>query len=133
MATKWPEKRRLIGQKTPRIDGPEKATGKAKYSFDIKRPRPLHAGLIRCPHAHAKIKSIDTSAAEKTPGFKALHIIKRAGEELYFAGDEVLALCADTEEHAHDAARAVKVEYDVLPFTVKEADALAKDNGTVSP
>src|SRR5436309_1738681 len=108
MATKWPEKRRLIGGKIARIDGPDKATGKAKYSFDINRPGLLHAVMIRCPHAHAKVKSIDTTAAEKVQGFKALYVINKEGSELYYAGDEVLALCADTEEHAQDAARAVK-------------------------
>jgi len=133
MATQWPQKRRLLGTKVPRLDGPDKSTGRAKYTFDINRPGLLHAVMIRCPHAHAKIKSIDTSAAEKTAGFKALYAFKKAGDECYFAGDEVLALCADTEEHAQDAARAIKVEYQRLDFMVKEADALEKDLKTVSP
>ncbi len=132
MATKWPEKRRVIGTKVSRLDGPAKATGTAKYSYDINRPGLLHAVMLRCPHAHAKIKSIDTSAAEKMPGFKALHLISRAGTELLFAGAEVLAIAADTEEHAIDAVRAVKVEYDTsLPFAVKEADTLAKKPATL--
>src|SRR5262245_27684304 len=132
MATKWPGKRRVIGQKISRLDGPEKATGTAKYSYDINRPGMLHAVILRCPHAHAKVKSIDTSAAEKTPGFKALHRIARAGAELSYAGAEVLAIAADTEEHAYDAARAVKVEYDTsLPFAVKEAETLQKKPSTL--
>src|SRR5262249_16486747 len=134
MATKWPGKRRVIGTKVSRIDGPEKATGTAKYSYDINRPGLLHAVMLRCPHAHAKIKSIDTSAAEKTPAFKALHIVSRAGTELFFGGAEVLAIAADTEEHAYDAVRAVKVEYDTsLPFAVKEAETLEKKPKTVGP
>jgi xanthine dehydrogenase YagR molybdenum-binding subunit len=133
MATRWPEKRRVIGTKVSRIDGPDKATGTAKYSYDINRPGLLHAVMLRCPYPHARIKSIDTSAAEKTPGFKALHIVRRAGEELFYAGAEVLAIAADTEEHAYDAVRAVKVEYDQLPFAVKEADALNKKLSTVGP
>ena len=67
MAT-WPEKRRLIGTKVPRVDGPDKATGRAKYSFDINLPGLLHGRILRCPYAHAKVKSIDTSAAEKMAG-----------------------------------------------------------------
>ena len=130
MATKWPQKRRLIGTKVQRIDGPEKATGRAKYSFDINRPGLLHAAILRCPHAHARVKSIDTAAAEKAPGFKALHLIAKDGTELFYAGDEVLALAADTEEHCRDALRAVKVTYDVLPHQVDEKDALKKDLGT---
>src|SRR5438874_2954575 len=115
MANTWPKERRLIGTKIQRIDGPDKATGRAKYSFDINRPGMLHALMLRCPYAHAKIKSIDTADAEKIDGFKALHLIAKVGTELFYAGDEVLAIAADTEEHAQDALRAVKIEYDELP------------------
>src|SRR5690348_8770263 len=132
MATSWPKKRRLIGGKVQRLDGPAKATGKAKYSFDINRPGMLHALMLRSPHAHAKIKSLDTAAAEKMPGVKAVYHVKKVGDELFWAGEEILALAADTEEHAHDAIHAVKIEYDPLPHTVKEEDALKEDRQTVS-
>jgi xanthine dehydrogenase YagR molybdenum-binding subunit len=134
MPLQWPSKRRIIGTRVPRIDGPDKSTGRAKYSYDVNRPGMLHAVMLRSPHAHAKIKSLDTSAAEKAPGFKALHSIKKVGDELYYAGDEILALAADTEEHALDALRAIKIEYDPLPHAVSEADALKAGNlATVSP
>jgi xanthine dehydrogenase YagR molybdenum-binding subunit len=133
MATKWPDKRRLIGTKISRVDGPDKATGKARYSFDIHREGLLHAAILRCPHAHAKIKSIDTTAAEKVPGFKALHLIAKEGQELFYAGDEVLAIAADTEEHCKDALRACKVDYQELPHQVKEEDALRDDKKTTPP
>src|SRR5215831_8732531 len=103
MANTWPKERRIIGTKTARLDGPDKATGRAKYSYDINRPGLLHAAILRTPHAHAKVKSLDTAAAEKAPGFKALHVIAKEGTELYYAGEEVLALAADTEEHCQDA------------------------------
>src|SRR6266536_2037021 len=64
MAVKWPSKRRLIGTKIARIDGADKATGKAKYSYDINRPGMLHAVMLRCPHPHAKIKAIDAIAKD---------------------------------------------------------------------
>src|SRR5260370_2077326 len=124
MAYSWPKERRLIGKKTPRIDGPDKATGLAKYSFDINRPGMLHGKILRSPYAHCKVKEIDTAAAEAMPGVKALHLIAKPGTELYYAGDEVLALAADTEEHLADALRAVKVEYEVLDFLVEEQDAI---------
>src|SRR6516165_2880389 len=133
MATSWPKKRRLLGTKVTRLDGPAKATGKAKYSFDINRKGMLHAMILRSPHAHAKIKSLDTADAEKMPGVKAVYLIKKAGEELFYAGDEILGLAADTEEHAHDALHAVKITYDELPFLVKEEDALKNDKNTVPP
>ena len=55
MPVQWPSKRRLLGTKVPRIDGADKSTGKAKYSYDINRPGLLHAVMLRCPHARAKI------------------------------------------------------------------------------
>ena len=71
----WPKKRRLLGTRVRRLDGPAKATGRAKYSYDINRPGMLHGKILRCPYAHAKIKSIDTSAAKQVPGFKALVVL----------------------------------------------------------
>src|SRR6516164_2207859 len=126
----WPANRRLIGTRVRRVDGPDKATGRAKYSYDINRPRMLHARILRSPHAHATIKSLDTAAAEKTAGFRAIYLIKKAGAEVYFAGDEILAIAADTEEHADDCIRAVRIEYDVLPHYVKEADSLRSTTNT---
>ena len=84
----------------------------------------LHARMLRSPHAHARIKSIDTSAAEKTPGFRALHVIAKPNAEMYFPGQEIAAVACDTEEHAEDAVRAIRVEYDPLPHFVKEEDAI---------
>jgi xanthine dehydrogenase YagR molybdenum-binding subunit len=133
MGTAWPEKRRLIGTKIRRLDGPAKATGKAKYSYDINRPGLLQAVMLRCPHAHAKVKDIDTAKAEKMPGVKAIHIVAKPDTELYYVGDEVLAVAADTEEHALDAVRAIKVDYEELPFLVREEDALQNDKNTVPP
>src|SRR6202008_4306506 len=102
----WPTTRRLIGTKVPRLDGPEKSTGRAKYSFDINRPGLLHARIVRCPHAHTRVRSINTQAAEQPAGYRAPHGIAAVGAEMLFAGQEVLAICADTEEHAEDCARA---------------------------
>src|SRR5258707_5524769 len=115
MPNTWPKTPRLIGKKFQRLDGPEKATGTAKYSFDINRPGMLHARILRSPYAHAKVKSLDTSAAEKMPGVKAVHVIAAAGKGLFYAGYEIVALAADTEEHCLDGIRALKVDYDVLP------------------
>src|SRR6202161_3066535 len=115
MANSWPKQTRLIGKRHRRLDGPEKATGHAKYSFDINRPGLLHGVILRSPHAHAKITKIDSAAAEKMPGVKAIHLIVEAGGEVFYAGDEILGLAADTEEHALDAVRAIKIDYEVLP------------------
>jgi xanthine dehydrogenase YagR molybdenum-binding subunit len=129
----WPTNRRVIGTKVQRLDGPDKATGRAKYSFDKNLPGLLHARILRSPHAHARVKNIDSGPAEKMAGFRAVHAIAKAGDELLFAGAEVIAVAADTEEHAEDCVRAIRVDYEVLPHSVKEADAktLADGQGTL--
>jgi xanthine dehydrogenase YagR molybdenum-binding subunit len=120
----WPSNRRLIGTKVQRLDGPEKATGRAKYSFDINRPNMLHARIVRCPHAHARVRSIDVTAAQQVRGYRGHHNLVQANTELFFAGAEVVAVAADTEEQAEDVRRAVRVDYEVLPHLVREQDAL---------
>ena len=121
---KWPDadKRNFIGKRISRIDGAQKVSGRAKYSFDINRPGMLFGKIVRCPHAHAKVKSIDTSAAESMPGVKAIHVMQEAGKELMWAGASVVALAAVDEPTAEDAARAIKVEYEVLPHLVVDTD-----------
>jgi xanthine dehydrogenase YagR molybdenum-binding subunit len=134
MANSWPKERQLIGKRHSRLDGPDKATGRAKYSYDMNPKGLLHAVMLRSPHAHAKITKLDYAEAEKMPGVKAVFVIAEEGKELFYAGDEILALAADTEEHAHDAVRAVKVDYEVLPFIVTEEDGLKNaDAATVPP
>ncbi len=119
----WPEagQRELIGKRISRIDGPAKASGHSKYTYDVNRPGMLIAKLVGSPYAHAKIKSIDTSEAEKLPGVKA-RIIQNVGAEVQWAGEEVAIVAAPTEELARDAAARVKVEYEVLPHLVHEQD-----------
>ncbi len=125
----WPTTRRVIGTKVQRLDGPDKATGRAKYSFDKNLPGMLHARILRCPHAHARVKNIDTAPAEKIAGYRAVHLLVKPGEELFFAGAELAAVAADTEEHAEDCLRAIRIDYEILPHAVKETDALRLGNG----
>src|SRR5581483_9066274 len=74
----WPpmEKRRVMGQRVSRLDGLDKATGKAKYNSDINPDGLLFGAILTCPYAHARVRSIDTSAAEKLPGVTAVRVIK---------------------------------------------------------
>ena len=124
---KWPEadKRSLIGKRISRVDGPQKVSGRAKYSYDINRPGMLYGKIVRCPHAHAKITSMDTSAAERMAGVKAVQIVQEAGTELFWAGASVVAVAAVDEATAEDAARAIKVVYEVLPHLVNDKDPKA--------
>ncbi len=120
----WPpaDQRSLIGKSFPRLDGPAKASGRAKYSYDITRPGMLYGKVLRSPYAHAKIKAIDTSEAEKSPGVKSLRVIQGPDSEIKWKGDEVVVLAAVSEEAAEDAIRKIKVDYEQLPFVVKGED-----------
>jgi xanthine dehydrogenase YagR molybdenum-binding subunit len=118
----WPpaDKRTLIGKRISRLDGPWKASGTAKYAYDMNRPNMLHGRMVLCPHAHATVTSIDTSAAEKMPGVKTVHVIVPANFEVLWPGQEIVALAAETDDQARDAARAVKIQYNVLPHFVSD-------------
>src|SRR5215469_12192042 len=120
----WPTaaQRRLIGKEISRVDGPAKVSGKAAYTYDMNLPGMLYARVVRCPHAHAKVKSIDTGAAEKIAGFKAAYVIQGPGTEIFWAGDDIVAVAATDEHAAEMAARAVKVQYTILPFLVLDSN-----------
>jgi xanthine dehydrogenase YagR molybdenum-binding subunit len=120
----WPPKeaRKVIGTSPRRLDGPQKSTGKAKYTSDLNMKGLLWAAYLTSPHAHARITSIDTAAAEKSPGVKAVHVVAPAGTEIQWHHKEIAAVAATSEEAARDAVRKIKVEYEVLPHLVKEAD-----------
>ena len=106
---KWPETspRWRIGREIPRIDGHVKVSGKAEYTYDVDLFGMLYGKLVTCPHARARIVSIDTSAAERMDGVKAVRIIQNVGAEIQWAMDEVVSVAAETEEICRDAVRAV--------------------------
>jgi xanthine dehydrogenase YagR molybdenum-binding subunit len=120
----WPamDKRRLLGKRTNRVDGFVKASGKAKYGYDIRRPGMLYGAILTSPHAHARIVKIDTSAAEAMKGVTAVEVVSAPGTEVQWAGTEIVAVAATSETIARDALRKVKVEYEVLPHMVREQD-----------
>ncbi|MFN7980552.1 MAG: hypothetical protein U0Q11_01725 [Vicinamibacterales bacterium] len=63
---------KTVGQPTPRIDAVERVTGRAKYTNDVQLPGMLYAKVLRSPHPHARIRSIDVSKAKALPGVKAV-------------------------------------------------------------
>ena len=133
MAT-WPESTRLIGTHITRIDGMAKASGRAKYPSDIRPEGMLFGVLLTSPHANATVKAIDVEAAKKLPGVKAVLVLATPGEaKVIYQGQEIAAVAAETEERARDAARAIKVEYEVLPHVVTERQAMATDAPKVFP
>ncbi|PYT54665.1 MAG: xanthine dehydrogenase family protein molybdopterin-binding subunit [Acidobacteria bacterium] len=118
----WPpaDKRSLIGKRISRLDGPWKSSGRAKYSYDVNRPGMLHGKMVFSPYAHAKVVSIDTSVAEAMPGVKAVEIMTEPGKEVMWAGHEVVAIAAETEEQARDAARRIEVKYEKISHLVAD-------------
>src|SRR4030088_1636767 len=85
----WPDKPVVMGTAVKRIDGPDKVAGRAKYSFDINRPGVINGKILRSPHPHARVVSVDLSAAEKAPGVKAALVWRQPGEKVFYQGDEV--------------------------------------------
>ncbi|MGA2039429.1 MAG: xanthine dehydrogenase family protein molybdopterin-binding subunit [Bryobacteraceae bacterium] len=120
----WPpmEARKVIGQSPKRLDGPVKASGRARYSSDMNPKDLLFGVYLTCPYAHARVTSVDTSAAEKIEGVTAVHVVSPAGTEIQWQGTEVAAVAAVTEEIARDGVGAIRVVYEVLPHLVKEED-----------
>jgi xanthine dehydrogenase YagR molybdenum-binding subunit len=138
-----------IGKPTERYDGPAKAMGKGKYTADINLPGMLYARMVDATIPHGRIVSIDTSAAEKIPGVRAVHVI----EHVYgvaelrdpkletpsrypmvrYAGQPIAGVAAISQQIANDAAALVKVQYDTLPFVVDRSDARSDDAPMVFP
>lgn len=134
-----------VGKSVPRLEGKGVVTGQLKYAFDLSFPNMLIGKMLRSPHAHARVISIDTSKAEALPGVKAIvtardtHQIKFGSNEYFFPhtvdqmaleadkvryiGDEVAAVAAVDEETADAALRLIDVKYEVLPgvFEIEEA------------
>jgi xanthine dehydrogenase YagR molybdenum-binding subunit len=119
------DKHTLLNTRMTRVDGPLKVTGAAQYTYDQRLPSMLYGRILRSPHAHARVTRIDTEAASKIAGVKA--IIQAPLAEVRFAGAPVAAVAATTPEIAGDALRAIKVTYEVLPHVV-HADAAIKPN-----
>jgi xanthine dehydrogenase YagR molybdenum-binding subunit len=124
------DKHRLLNTRLPRADGPAKTTGTAIYTYDVNLPGMLHGRFVLSIHAHARVISVDTAAAEKIKGVKAVAIIADHGREVRYEGDPIVAIAAETVEAAEDAVKAVVVNYEVLPHHVGGGDLL-KTGGAV--
>jgi CO/xanthine dehydrogenase Mo-binding subunit len=129
----------VVGRAHSRVEGLEKVTGRARYSYDVRLPGQLYARVLRSPLPHARIKRIDTTRAVAVPGVRAVLSSANAPEIAFyeksalfdrtvrFVGDEVAAVAADTEELAEDALRLIDVEYEPLPFVADLEAALRPD------
>ena len=136
----------VVGKSVKRVDAFEKVTGKAVYGTDMKLPGMLYGKVVRSPHPHAKILSIDTSQAEKLPGVKAIvtgkDVQRRAGavirdqyiiakDRVRFVGDVVAAVAATSREIAEEAVNLIDVEYEELPAVFDVEEAIKKEPPTI--
>ncbi len=152
----WPETT-VVGQALPRVDAYERVSGAAVYPSDVILPDMLYGAILRCPHAHARVKRVDTSAAEAMPGVRAVlsAATPEADVEWWYSrevktklfdphcrheGEEVAAVAAESPYQAQDALKAITVEYELLPFVSDERTALEpqaprvhEDGNRVSP
>ena len=136
---------KVVGTRPIRHDGTDKVTGRAKYGGDFDMSGLLHGKVLRSPHAHARIRSIDTSKAEAYPGVKAVITVKDlpisgmddpdqgmrfasdnvlAREKALYKGHAVAAVAADNPHVAEAALALIDVDYEVLPATINVLDAM---------
>ena len=127
------------------LDGPDKVTGAARYTFDVSLPGMLHAKVLRSPHAHARIRSIDPRRAETLPGVVAVVTGADAArlpdpyygvairdqpvvaiDKVRYVGDMVAAVAAIDEETAYRALTLIAVHYEKLPAVTTIDEALAE-------
>ncbi|MEQ8483482.1 MAG: xanthine dehydrogenase family protein molybdopterin-binding subunit [Pseudomonadales bacterium] len=143
---------KVVGTRVPRPDGLDKVTGRARYGADMSAPGQLVGMILRSPHAHAEIRKIDTSRAEKLPGVKAvitsddlpdrvngrrdmLDILENCmarGRALY-DGHAVAAVAAIDAETAKQALKLIKVDYRKLPHVTDVDEAMRDDAPVVQP
>jgi xanthine dehydrogenase molybdenum-binding subunit len=138
---------RVIGRGTPKRDGAEKVTGHTQFLHDLTLPRLAHGAILRTPYPHARVRAVDTSAAEALPGVLAVitadrveqHPFGFAKDHLALKGgvadgskvrcirDEVAAVAAQTEEIAREAVGLIRVDYEELPAVFDPDAALRPD------
>ena len=138
---------KVIGTRPARPDGVDKVTGRALYGADVSAPGMLVGRILRSPHAHARIVSIDTSAAEAMQGVKAVvtsndfvaveddftrdvQVNCMADGKALYDGHAVAAVAATSADVAKAALKAIKVVYEVLPH-VTDVDAAMKAGAPV--
>tara|TARA_Y100001970_G_scaffold6477_1_gene7384 strand:- start:437 stop:2677 length:2241 start_codon:yes stop_codon:yes gene_type:complete len=141
---------RVIGKSPIRHDGTDKVTGRALYGADMNLPGMLYGKVLRSPHPHARIKSIDLSDLKKHPECKAIVTSKDlapapevtkdplygqvritnvlASEKVLYKGHPILAIASTSPDQAEELLRLVKIEYEILKHSSSVEEAISKDS-----
>ncbi|MFF0739061.1 molybdopterin-dependent oxidoreductase [Streptomyces sp. NPDC004111] len=145
--TERPDAGKAVGRSLGAPAGPQVVTGTARYTFDVEIPGLLHMKLVRSPHPHARIRAVDTSAALRVPGVRAVLTHEDAPATLYSSarhehptedpddtrvlddtvrhvGQRVAAVVADSEQAAEEGCRRVEVTYEQLPYVIDPEEAM---------
>ena len=152
--TETPKSYKVVGSRPIRHDGVDKVTGKALYGADVRLQGMLHGKVLRSPHPHARIRSIDTSKAEAHPDVRAVataadlaevaDTLAEVGEDIFtsmkyvrdnvlasdkvlYKGHAVAAIAASSPHIAEEALSLIEVTYDVLPAVTNVESAMAPD------
>jgi len=113
---------RAVKGRHSRLEAPQKVTGRAKYTYDVQLPGMLWAKMVRAPIPAGKIVRIDTAKAERLKGVKAVWTTD--AKLVRFAGQDIAAVAAVSQEIAEDAARLVDVQYEATPFITDLEEAM---------
>ncbi len=108
----------FLGKAYPRVEGPDKVSGRAKYTQDQAPAGMLYGAILVSPHAAAKIIRIDDSKVRRLPGVKAALTDVHPTGTVRYAGEEVAAVAATSPEILADALELFEVQYEALPFAV---------------
>ena len=143
-----------IGKSMRRKDGPDKVTGKAVYTQDVKLPNTLIGRVLRSPHAHARIVRIDTSRAKALPGVKAVITVDDtkgikhgfvetpryppdqevlARGKVVHVGEEIAAVAAIDQITAHQALGLIDIEWEILPAVFDPEEAMKPGAPEIHP
>lgn len=134
---------RYVGKRLPRAEAPAKVSGETTYADDMKLPHMLHAIVLGSPHAHARIRSIDSTKARQFPGVAAVltsadlppyeknpsnrRAIVFPDDEVLFAGQPVAAVLAEDPHTAEAALGLIEVDYEVLTPVIDPLEAMKED------
>src|SRR5262245_6658195 len=131
---------KVVGTPVPRDEGSDKVSGRTVYAADVNLVGTLWAKILRSPHAHARIRHIDVSKAQRVPGVKAIltgaeiegHLVGKQIRDLpvlcwdrvRFVGDRVAAVAAETVDAAEEAIQLIDVDYETLPAVFDPLEAM---------
>jgi xanthine dehydrogenase YagR molybdenum-binding subunit len=141
---------KVIGKPIDRLDGAQKVTGTARFTFDVQLPGMLYARRVVSTHAHARVTAVDTSEAEKYPGVRAVHVLnqpllqharlrdpKAEPASRYptvrYLGQPVAAVAAESQHAADAAAKLVNITYERLPHVTTIEEAMQEGASSVFP